>query len=103
MTWKPSEVRPDTKASVRARRRVWAGAPVGAGDTARTGPAAGEGARDPGSVVADPERRSRTRAIAPAVPEQTAPTTSAPVSPSSSISTNPASAVPMIAPTVLAV
>ncbi len=38
MTWKPSEVRPDTKASVSARRRVWAGATVGAGDAARAGP-----------------------------------------------------------------
>jgi len=39
-------------------------------------------------------------ATIPAIPEQAAPTTRAPVNPSSSISTTPARSVPTIAPAV---
>ena len=55
-----------------------------------------------GLTAAEPERRSRSRAMRPAVAEHTAPVTSAPVSPNSSIRTKPAIAVPKIAPSVFA-
>ena len=100
-TWYPSDVRPETNASRRARvgRRSSDDAEL-AGVHEGSRHAADEASSAASYSVSAP--RLSSSATAPAVPEQAAAITSVPVSPKTSIRTRPAASVPAIAPSVFA-